>query len=76
MENKEIRLQALRVLNENFKHESKLGCLEDRQIKLVLDAMVEFRQLDIKSVCEHTDYLEVTNEIIKCKCGKEWFSAD
>jgi hypothetical protein len=43
-EDKEIRLQALRVLNEHFKHEGKLGHLEDRQVKLVLDAMIEFKQ--------------------------------
>ncbi len=44
MENKEIRIQALRVLNEHFKHEGILGCLEDGQVRLVLDAMIEFSQ--------------------------------
>ena len=36
------RLQALHILNDHFKNEGHLGCLEDRQIKLVLDAMIEF----------------------------------
>lgn len=44
MENEEIRLQALKVLNEHFKYEGQLGCLEDRQVKLVLDSMIEFIQ--------------------------------
>lgn len=48
MESVEKRMQALRVLNEQFKHEGKFGCLDDRQVKLVLDAMVEFREMDIK----------------------------
>lgn len=48
MESAEKRIQALRVLNEQFKHEGKFGCLDDRQVKLVLDAMIEFRELDIK----------------------------
>ena len=53
MENEEIRLQALRVLNEHFKYEGKFGCLEDRQVKLVLDAMIEFRQFGVSGQSEH-----------------------
>lgn len=70
MENEEIRLQALRVLNQHFKYEGKSGCLEDRQVKLVLDAMIEFRQfVVIKSVCTCTAP-DVAMEDNYCgKCG-------
>lgn len=51
--------------------------LEPKEMVKVVDFIQEQVKLScqpdvIKSVCEHTDYLEVTNEIIKCKCGKEW----
>lgn len=39
----EERLEALKILNEHFKFEGKLGHLEDRQVKLVIDAMIEFK---------------------------------
>lgn len=46
--NEELRLRALRVLNEHFKNEGHLGHLEDRQVKLVINAMVDFNQCENK----------------------------
>lgn len=34
------RLHCLQILNSKFLHEGYSGCLTDRQVKLVLDAMV------------------------------------
>lgn len=48
------RLTALDVLNKHFATEVMYGCLTDRQVKLVLDAMIEFRQFDVSGmVCLH-----------------------
>jgi hypothetical protein len=48
------RLTALNVLNKHFTTEVMYGCLTDRQVKLVLDAMIEFRQFDVSEmVCLH-----------------------
>ncbi len=46
------RLTALKVLNSNFRHEPKFEHLTDRQVKLVLNAMQEFRKPDVmRLVC-------------------------
>lgn len=44
MNDNEERIEALRVLNKHFEHSGHSECLEDAQVKLVLDAMIEFKQ--------------------------------
>lgn len=48
-----IRLKALGVLNRHFRNHGGPSALEDGQVKLVLDAMVEFYHS--KSTCTFTD---------------------
>ena len=43
------RLKALNILNKHFKDEGNIGCLEDKQVKLVLNAMMEFQNMEIKN---------------------------
>lgn len=43
-EEKKLRLEALQILNKHFRFQPKAALLEDYQVRLVLNAMIEFQQ--------------------------------
>lgn len=65
MTTEEKRLEALKVLNDHFRYESPFELLSDRQVKLVLNAMEEYTEKQVK-------FISINNPVMRSACEHDW----